>query len=44
MTTPGQRLYERYRRQEVSAENWMWLPQSERDFWETLAKEVNKPW
>jgi len=44
MISPGQRLYERYRRVEVEAEPWIYLDISSRDFWEKLATAVNSPW
>lgn len=40
MTSPGQRLYEKYRRHEIDAEHWSYLDQEVRDFWESLARSL----
>ena len=38
--TKGRDLYERYRRVEPTAENWVFLPYDEKMFWEKLARVV----
>lgn len=38
----GKELYEKMRRHEPERENWQWLDQQVRDFWERLAIALTK--